>query len=74
LQQESYSEENEVVAIAGTGDGAVVIRGPGGERNGGADYGGGDGAAGAQLDAGVAQQFGVEGEGAHITSPLEMRE
>src|ERR1700678_3645805 len=32
---------------------------PNRQRDGGADYGGGDGAAGAQLDAGVAQEFGI---------------
>src|ERR1700722_7540139 len=47
---------------------------PGGQRDGGADDHCGDGAAGAQLDARVAQHFRVVEEGAHITSPLEMRE
>src|ERR1700735_596274 len=47
---------------------------PRGQRNRGANNGGGDGAGGAPLDAGVAQEFGVGPRRGHITSPLEMRE
>jgi hypothetical protein len=54
--------------------GRKPMNGDKGQGDGGTDGCGGEEAAAAQLDARVAEQLGIDGDGAHMTSPLEMRE